>query len=117
MIFAVGLKVLGQMLDPAREKCDLHIRAAGIFFVQLKLLQTQRWVAFCHGEALILDQQRVFATRQRGRALPQPPKRGTPNIASASGRACHSVRAVSAYRSGGQRTARPTSARLRSFHC
>jgi hypothetical protein len=68
MIFPVGLKVLGQMLDPPRQKCDLHIRAAGIFFVQLELLQTQRWIALCHGEALILDEEPVFATGQRGQA-------------------------------------------------
>jgi hypothetical protein len=38
VIFAVGLEVFSQMLDPAGEKCDLHICAAGIFFMQLELL-------------------------------------------------------------------------------
>jgi hypothetical protein len=33
VIFPVDLKVLSQMLDPAGQKCDLHIRAAGIFFM------------------------------------------------------------------------------------
>jgi hypothetical protein len=33
VIFPVGLKVLSQMLDPAGQKCDLHIRAAGILFM------------------------------------------------------------------------------------
>ena len=31
VIFGVALQVFGQMLDPAREKCDLHIRATSIF--------------------------------------------------------------------------------------
>jgi hypothetical protein len=62
MIFAVGLEVFGQMLDPAGEKCDLHIRAAGIFFMQLELLEAQRFVALCHNEGATLDEERVLAT-------------------------------------------------------
>jgi hypothetical protein len=62
VIFPVGLKVLSQMLDPAGEKCDLHIRAAGIFFMQLELLKAQGLVALCHNEAAILDEERVLAT-------------------------------------------------------
>ena len=50
MIFPVGLEVLSQMLDPTGEKCDLHIRAAGIFFMQLKLLKLHRLVTLCHNE-------------------------------------------------------------------
>ena len=50
MIFPVGLEVLSQMLDPTGEKCDLHIRAAGIFFMQLKLLKVRRLVTLCHNE-------------------------------------------------------------------
>ena len=57
MIFPVNLKVLSQMLDPAREKRDLHIRAAGIFVVQLKLLQTQRFRVLCHFEGAILGEE------------------------------------------------------------
>jgi hypothetical protein len=33
MIFLVAPEVFSQMLDPAGQKCDLHIRAAGIFVV------------------------------------------------------------------------------------
>ena len=62
MIFPVGLKVLSQMLDPAGEKCDLHIRAAGIFLVQLELLKIQRLVALCHNEGANVDEDRVLAT-------------------------------------------------------
>ena len=62
MIFPVGLKVLRQMLDPVSEKCDLHIRAAGIFLMQLELLKIQRLVALCHNEGAILDEERVLAT-------------------------------------------------------
>ena len=62
MIFPVGLEVLSQMLDPAGQKCDLHIRAAGIFVVQLELLKT--FCALCHNEAPILDEEPVLATRQ-----------------------------------------------------
>src|SRR5215469_11141559 len=62
MIFPVGLKVLRQMLDSAREKCNLHIRAAGIFLMQLELLKTQRLIALCHNEGANLDEERILAT-------------------------------------------------------
>src|SRR5438093_7831574 len=65
MIFPIGLKVLGQMLDTAGQKCDLHIRAAGIFVMQLKLLETQRFAALCHNEAAIVNEERILATAQR----------------------------------------------------
>src|SRR2546429_6909892 len=48
VIFGVALQVFGQMLDPAREKCDLHIRATSIFIMQLELLEVQRCRALCH---------------------------------------------------------------------
>ena len=51
------------MLDPVREKCDLHIRAAGIFVMQLELLEIQRLVALCHNEGANLDEDRSLATR------------------------------------------------------
>jgi hypothetical protein len=69
VIFPVGLKVLSQMLDPARQKCDLHIRAAGIFFMQLELRKIRRLVALCHNEGANLDEDRVLATH----ALKHPP--------------------------------------------
>jgi hypothetical protein len=62
MIFPVDLKMLGQMLDPVREKCDLHIRAARIFFMQLEVLKVCRLIAFCHNEAGNLDEDRALAT-------------------------------------------------------
>jgi hypothetical protein len=64
VIFPVGLKVLSQMLDPAGKKCDLHIRAAGIFVMQLKLLETQRFAALCHNEGATLDEEPILATAQ-----------------------------------------------------
>jgi hypothetical protein len=64
MIFPVNLKVLSQMLDPVREKCDLHIRAAGIFVMQLELLEIQRLVALSHNEAPIVAEEPIFATAQ-----------------------------------------------------
>jgi hypothetical protein len=63
MIFSVSLKVLSQMFDPAGEECDLHIRAAGIFVMQLKLLEIQRLVALSHNEAAIVNEESIFATR------------------------------------------------------
>ena len=54
------------MLDPAGEKCDLHIRAAGIFFMQLELLEIRRLVALSHNEAPIVAEEPVFATAQTG---------------------------------------------------
>src|SRR6266566_8037161 len=62
MIFGVALQVFGQMLDPAREKCDLHIRAARIFFMQLELLEAQRLRALCHYEVPTLNEERALAT-------------------------------------------------------
>ena len=53
------------MLNPVREKCDLHIRAAGIFFMQLELLEIQRLVALSHNEGAIVDEESIFATAQR----------------------------------------------------
>jgi hypothetical protein len=63
MIFPIDLKVFSQMLDPAGEKCDLHIRAAGIFLMQLELLETRRLVALRHNEGANLDEDRSLATR------------------------------------------------------
>src|SRR5207249_11356125 len=50
------------MLDPAGKKCDLHIRAAGIFFMQLKLLEIPRLVALCHNEGANVDEDCILAT-------------------------------------------------------
>ncbi len=68
MIFPVNLKVLSQMLDSAGEKCDLHIRAAGIFVMQLELLEIRRLVALSHNEAPIVAEEPMFATAQTSRA-------------------------------------------------
>ena len=62
VILPVDLKVFGQMLDPAGKKCDLHIRAAGIFFVQLELLKARRLVALSHNEGANVDEDRILAT-------------------------------------------------------
>ena len=68
MIFPVNLKVLSQMLDPAGQKCDLHIRAAGILVMQLELLEIRRLVALGHNEAPIVAEEPIFATAQTSRA-------------------------------------------------
>ena len=62
MIFPVRLKVFSQMLNLAGEKCDLHIRAASIFLMQLELLKTRRLIAFCHNEGANLYEGGVLAT-------------------------------------------------------
>ena len=54
------------MLDPVREKRDLHIRATGIFVMQLELLEIQRLVALSHNEGATVDEESIFATAQRG---------------------------------------------------
>jgi hypothetical protein len=59
------------MLDPVREKCDLHIRAAGIFVMQLELLEIQRLVALSHNEGAIVTEEPILATAQRSRVLGQ----------------------------------------------
>ncbi len=56
------------MLDPVREKCDLHIRAAGIFVMQLDLLEIQRLVALSHNEGPIVTKEPILATAQTSRA-------------------------------------------------
>ena len=63
MIFSVNLEVLSQMLDPAREKRDLHIRAAGIFVMQLELLEVRPLVARCHNEGRIVTEEPILATQ------------------------------------------------------
>ena len=63
MIFGVALEVFGQMLDPAGKKCDLHIRAAGIFVMQLELLEIRRLVALSHNEERIVTEEPIFATQ------------------------------------------------------
>ena len=50
------------MLDPVREECDLHIRAAGIFVMQLELLEIRRLVALSHNEGATVDEESIFAT-------------------------------------------------------
>jgi hypothetical protein len=62
VIFAVGLKVFGQMLNPAGEKCNLHIRTARIFIMQLELLEVQRFRALCHLETPTLNEEPTLAT-------------------------------------------------------
>ena len=54
------------MFDPVREKCDLHIRAAGIFIMQLELLEIRRLVALSHNEGATVDGKSIFATALRG---------------------------------------------------
>ena len=56
------------MLDAVREKRDLHIRAAGIFVMQLELLETHRFGALCHNEGPIVTEEPILATVQRSRA-------------------------------------------------
>jgi len=54
------------MLDSAGEKCDLHIRAAGIFVMQLELLEIHRLIALSHNEGPIVTEEAILATRQGG---------------------------------------------------
>src|SRR5436190_21663109 len=68
MIFLVSLKVLSQMLDPAGEKCGLHIRAAGIFVMQLDLIEIHRLVALSHIEEPTVPEEPILATAQTARA-------------------------------------------------
>ena len=81
MILPVNLKVLSQMLDPAGEKCDLHIGAAGILVMQLELLEIQRLIALSHNEAPIVAEEPIFATAPSDRVFvsrPVPTRGGFP---------------------------------------
>ena len=53
------------MLDSAGKKCDLHIRAARIFVMQLEFLEIRRLVALSHNEGPIVTEEPIFATTQR----------------------------------------------------
>ena len=66
------------MLDPVREKCDLHIRAAGIFVMQLELLEIQRLVTLSHNEGPIVAEEPGFATSQRDPTRGDRPPRLSP---------------------------------------
>ena len=61
MIFGVALEVVGQLRDPAGKERNLHIRAAGVLLVELKLLHVHRVTAICHKRVRILDEERVLA--------------------------------------------------------
>lgn len=61
MILGVGFEVFGQLRDPAGKKCDLHICAAGIFLVQLKLPHVHRITAFCHKRSGTVDEVCLLA--------------------------------------------------------
>jgi hypothetical protein len=60
------------MLDPAGEKCNLHIRTARIFIMQLELLEVQRFRALCHLETPTLNEEPALATD----TLPCPTAKG-----------------------------------------
>ena len=64
------------MLDPVREKCDLHIRAAGIFVMQLELREVQRLGALCHYEGRNVTEERILATAS------EPPRPRSPSFLS-----------------------------------
>jgi len=66
------------MLDSVREKCDLHIRAAGIFIMQLELLEIQRLVTLSHNEGPIVAEEPGFATSQRDPTRGDRPPRLSP---------------------------------------
>jgi hypothetical protein len=46
----------------------LHIRAAGIFIMQLELLEIRRLVALSHNEGPIVTEEPILATAQTSRA-------------------------------------------------
>src|SRR4249919_3343347 len=48
MIFGVTLQVFRQLRDSAGQNGYLHIRAAGVFLMELELLHVLRVTAFCH---------------------------------------------------------------------
>ena len=61
MIFGVALEVVGQLRDPAGEERNLHIRAAGVLLVELKLLHVHRVTAICHKRVRIVGEEHVLA--------------------------------------------------------
>src|SRR5436305_5452134 len=69
VILGVALQVFGQMLDPAREKCDLHIRATSIFIMQLELLEVQHCRALCHKRSAYSKRRGALSNYGSRRAL------------------------------------------------
>jgi hypothetical protein len=53
MVLGMAYEVFGQLPDPASEECNLHIRAAGVLIVELKLRHVHRVTAFCHNEPVL----------------------------------------------------------------
>jgi hypothetical protein len=78
VVLPVNLEMLSQMLDPASQKCDLHVCAAGIFIMQLELLEIQHLVALSHNEGATLVAEWIFATGERGQS--QSASHGAKNI-------------------------------------
>jgi len=64
MVFGMALEVVGQLSNPAGEEGDLHIRAAGIFLMELELLHVHRVTAFCHKRAGIVGEEWGLAREQ-----------------------------------------------------
>jgi hypothetical protein len=63
MIFGVTLQMFRKLRDPLSEECDLHIRASGIFFVELELLHIHRVTAFCHKRSATVNEVHRIASR------------------------------------------------------
>src|SRR5215203_2377972 len=63
MILRVTLEVVRQLRDPAGEEGNLHVRTAGIFFVELELLHVHRVTAFCHNEGRTLGEESRLARK------------------------------------------------------
>jgi hypothetical protein len=62
MIFGVTLQVFRKLRDPLSEECDLHVRAPGIFFVELELLNIHCVTACCHKRSRTVDEVRRIAS-------------------------------------------------------
>ena len=62
MVFGMALEVFGQLPDPAGQKCDLHVRAASVFIVELELLHVHRVTAFCHKRAGSVGEEWALAS-------------------------------------------------------
>lgn len=61
MIFGVALEVVSQLRDTAREKGNLHICAAGVVFMELKLPHVHRVTTVCHNRTCTLGEERALA--------------------------------------------------------
>ena len=74
MIFGVAFEVVSQLRNAASQKGNLHICAAGIVFVELKLPHVHRVTSICHNQTATLGEETGLARGVFGPAARKNPR-------------------------------------------